>query len=104
MTAAVSFREAKKRAAALAPAERDAYIARVLAYRQEAGRAAGPLQVIGLLLTFAGFGVLIFAGSREGPSGGLYAVALAVFVAGGVVQHLASRRKRAWERAHPFES
>ena len=104
MTAAVSFREAKKHAAALPPAERDAYIARVIAYRQEADRAGGPFQVIGLLLTFAAIGVLLFARAREEAGWAFFALSLAVFVAGAVLQHLATRRKRAWMRAHPFES
>lgn len=99
----LTYREARKRTEALPPHERDAFVRRLILHKREVDRAAGPLSVAGLLITFAGMGLLIVVGSRDELGWPFYALTLAVFVLGGWLQHLASRRKRAYERAHPFE-
>ncbi len=99
----LGYRQAKARVNEMAPADRDAFLSRLLAYRQEVDRAAGPWAAVGMLVTLAGIGLLIWPATEAFRGLPFYLGLLVLFAAGGGLQMLATKKKRDYERAHPFE-
>ena len=96
--------ETRKKAASMPRAEQDAYAMRVLDRRRAVWRAGSPWTWLGLAawaLAFAA--VAVPAALKFEDAGGWFLVALGCFAAGMVLDRRAASKKRAYERAHPFE-
>ena len=98
-----SYRDAKSKLKTLSGAEQEAFLARVLAHRQALGRAAQPWPLVAIMAWLAGILVFAASASREERSWLLLGLGLFFILSGWGFEMIAARKKRAYERAHPFE-
>ena len=99
----VSYREAKTRLKGLSGAEQEAFLARLNAHRRALGQAGQPWSLAALMAWAAG--ILVFAASAADGGRDLRLLALggAFILVGWGFEMMAANKKRAYERAHPFE-
>ena len=97
------YKDAKAKLSTLSGAEQEAFLHRILERKQALTKAAQPWPMVAIMAWLAG--ILVFAASaaREERSWFLLGLGLLFILSGWGFELVAARKKREFERAHPFE-
>jgi 4-hydroxybenzoate polyprenyltransferase len=98
-----SYNDTKARLKTLSAPEQEALLGRVLAHKQALTKAAQPWPTVAIMAWLAGILVFAASASREERSWLLLGLGLFFILSGWGFEMMAARKKREYERAHPFE-
>ncbi|HZH08216.1 MAG TPA: hypothetical protein VEY69_16215 [Lautropia sp.] len=98
-----SYRDAKARVDTLPPEQQEAYLRKLWAYKHELELAGLPWSGLTYLSYLLGAGLMLVSSKLPEQGGLVFAAGVAVVLSSFLLQRMATKKRLAYQLAHPFE-